>query len=184
MKAHGAGASTFSDWWAYKAEVKDAIPYNAALMHEQGIVVAINSDDAEMGARLNQEAGKIVKYGGVPAEEALKMVTLNPAKLLHLDDRMGSLKVGKDADFVVWNNEPLSIYARAEKTYIDGTCYFSLEEDEKARDAFAAERERIIQKMEAAKNGGASTRKPQPKTPYHFHCDSMDETSKGIFIKE
>ena len=184
MKAHGAGASTFSDWWAYKAEVKDAIPYNAALMHEQGIVVAINSDDAEMGARLNQEAGKIVKYGGVPAEEALKMVTLNPAKLLHLDDRMGSLKVGKDADFVVWNNEPLSIYARAEKTYIDGTCYFNLEEDEKARDAFAAERERIIQKMEDAKNGGASTRKPQPKTPYHFHCDSMDETSKGIFIKE
>jgi imidazolonepropionase-like amidohydrolase len=184
MKAHGAGASTFSDWWAYKAEVKDAIPYNAALMHEQGIVVAINSDDAEMGARLNQEAGKIVKYGDVPAEEALKMVTLNPAKLLHLDDRMGSLKVGKDADFVVWNNEPLSIYARAEKTYIDGTCYFSLEEDEKARGAFAAERERIIQKMEAAKNGGASTRKPQPKTPHHFHCDSMDETSKGIFIKE
>ncbi len=184
MKAHGAGASTFSDWWAYKAEVKDAIPYNAAIMYEQGIVVAINSDDAEMGARLNQEAGKIVKYGGVPAEEALKMVTLNPAKLLHLDNRMGSLKVGKDADFVIWNNEPLSIYARAEKTYIDGTCYFNLEEDEKAREAFAAERERIIQKMEAAKNGGASTRKPQPKTPHHFHCDSMDETSKGIFIKE
>jgi imidazolonepropionase-like amidohydrolase len=184
MKAHGAGASTFSDWWAYKAEVKDAIPYNAALMYEQGIVVAINSDDAEMGARLNQEAGKIVKYGNVPAEEALKMVTLNPAKLLHLDDRMGSLKVGKDADFVIWNNEPLSIYARAEKTYIDGTCYFSLEEDEKARDTFAAERERIIQKMEDAKNDGASTRKPQPKTPHHFHCNSMDETSKGIFIKE
>jgi hypothetical protein len=184
MKAHGAGASTFSDWWAYKAEVKDAIPYNAALMYEQGIVVAINSDDAEMGARLNQEAGKIVKYGDVPAEEALKMVTLNPAKLLHLDDRMGSLKVGKDADFVIWNNDPLSIYARAEKTYIDGACYFNLEDDEKARDAFTAERERIIQKMEAAKNDGASTRKPQPKTPHHFHCDSMDETSKGIFIKE
>ena len=184
MKAHGAGASTFSDWWAYKAEVKDAIPYNAALMYEQGIVVAINSDDAEMGARLNQEAGKIVKYGDVPAEEALKMVTLNPAKLLHLDDRMGSLKVGKDADFVIWNNDPLSIYARAEKTYIDGACYFNLEDDEKARDAFTAERERIIQKMEAAKNEGASTRKPQPKTPHHFHCDSMDETSKGIFIKE
>ncbi|MFN4885084.1 MAG: amidohydrolase family protein [Bacteroidota bacterium] len=184
MKAHGAGASTFSDWWAYKAEVKDAIPYNAAVMYEQGITVAINSDDAEMGARLNQEAGKIVKYGSVPEEEALKMVTLNPAKLLHLDDRMGSLKVGKDADFVVWNNEPLSIYARAEKTYIDGACYFNLEDDEKARVAFASERERIIQKMEEAKNGGASTRKPQPKNPFHFHCDSMDETSKGIFIKE
>ena len=184
MKAHGAGASTFSDWWAYKAEVKDAIPYNAAVMYEQGITVAINSDDAEMGARLNQEAGKIVKYGSVPEEEALKMVTLNPAKLLHLDDRMGSLKVGKDADFVVWNNEPLSIYARAERTYIDGACYFNLEEDEKARIAFASERERIIQKMEEAKNGGASTRKPQPKNPFHFHCDSMDETSRGIFIKE
>ncbi|MFM7770312.1 MAG: amidohydrolase family protein, partial [Bacteroidota bacterium] len=184
MKAHGAGASTFSDWWAYKAEVKDAIPYNAALMYEQGIVVAINSDDAEMGARLNQEAAKASKYGGVPKEEALKMVTLNPAKLLHLDDRMGSLRVGKDADFVIWSEEPLSIYARAEKTYIDGICYFDLKRDSELRAAFNLEREILIQKMLDAKNGGSATRQPSRKPPHHFHCDSMDETSRGIFIKE
>jgi imidazolonepropionase-like amidohydrolase len=184
MKAHGAGASTFSDWWAYKAEVKDAIPYNAAILWEQGITVAINSDDAEMGARLNQEAAKTCKYGGVPKEEALKMVTLNPAKLLHLDDRMGSLKIGKDADFVVWSEEPLSIYARAEKTYIDGVCYFDLNRDSELRASFNLERELLIQKMIDAKNGGSATRQPSRKPPHHFHCDSMDETSRGIFIKE
>ncbi|NBW60060.1 MAG: amidohydrolase, partial [Crocinitomicaceae bacterium] len=101
MKKHGAGGSTFSDWWAYKFEVNDAIPYNAKLMQDQGLVVAINSDDAEMGRRLNQEAAKSVKYGGMSEEEAWKMVTLNPAKLLHLDDRMGSVKIGKDADLVL-----------------------------------------------------------------------------------
>ena len=97
MKKHGAGGSTFSDWWAYKFEVNDAIPYNGAIMHKQGITVAFNSDDAEMGRRLNQEAAKAVKYGGVSEEEAWKFVTLNPAKLLHLDDKLGSVKVGKDA---------------------------------------------------------------------------------------
>ena len=95
MKAHGVGASTFSDWWAYKFEVKDAIPYNPVLMHNQGVVTAINSDDAEMGRRLNQEAAKSVKYGGMSQEDAWKMVTLNPAKLLHLDKEMGSIKVGE-----------------------------------------------------------------------------------------
>ena len=91
MKKHGAGASSFSDWWAYKFEVYDAIPYNGAILHEQGIVTAYNSDDAEMARRLNQEAAKAVKYGNVPEEEALKFVTLNPAKLLHIDDRVGSI---------------------------------------------------------------------------------------------
>ncbi|HVK97058.1 MAG TPA: amidohydrolase family protein, partial [Flavisolibacter sp.] len=109
MKAHGANASTFSDWWAYKMEVQDAIPYNAAIMHKVGLNVAINSDDAEMARRLNQEAAKIVKYGGVTEEEALKMVTLNPAKMLHVADKVGSLKAGKDADVVVWSDHPLSI---------------------------------------------------------------------------
>ena len=95
MREHGVGGSTFSDRWAYKYEVNDAIPHNASLMHENGVIVAINSDDAEMGRRLNQEAAKGVKYGGMTEEDAWKMVTLNPAKLLHLDHRMGSIKVGK-----------------------------------------------------------------------------------------
>ena len=112
MAKHGAGGSTFSDWWAYKYEVNDAIPHNAKLMADQGVVVAINSDDAEMGRRLNQEAAKCVKYGGMSQEEALKTVTLNPAKLLHIDDKVGSLKVGKDADVVIWSDNPLSIYAQ------------------------------------------------------------------------
>jgi imidazolonepropionase-like amidohydrolase len=120
MKAHGVGASTFSDWWAYKFEVNDAIPHNGAIMHNQGVVVAYNSDDAEMSRRLNQEAAKAVKYGAISEEEAWKFVTLNPAKLLHIDDKVGSIKVGKDADLVLWNDNPLSIYAKAEQTLIEG----------------------------------------------------------------
>jgi imidazolonepropionase-like amidohydrolase len=112
MAKRGIGGSTFADWWAYKMEVKEAIPYNAALMYHEGVTVAINSDDAEMARRLNQEAAKTVEYGGVPEEEAWKMVTLNPAKLLHVDHRMGSIKAGKDADLVLWNAHPLSVYAR------------------------------------------------------------------------
>ena len=118
MKNHGAAGSTFSDWWAYKYEVNDAIPYNGAIMHHEGVLTAFNSDDAEMGRRLNQEAAKAIKYGGVSEEEALKFVTLNPAKMLHLDDRMGSIKIGKDACIVLWNDHPLSVYATVSKTII------------------------------------------------------------------
>lgn len=175
MKAHGVGGSTFSDWWAYKNEVKDAIPYNAAIMHRMGIVVAINSDDAEMGRRLNQEAAKVVKYGGVSEEEALKMVTLNPAKLLHLDKRMGSIRVGKDADVVIWSDHPLSIYARAEKTFVDGRLMFDIEEDEKLRAYVAGERARLLQKMVEAKQSGAATQRPQRREPNLFHCEDLEE---------
>ena len=140
MKAHGANASTFSDWWAYKMEVQDAIPYNAAIMHRVGLNVAINSDDAEMARRLNQEAAKIVKYGGVSEEEALEMVTLNPAKMLHVEDSVGSLKVGKDGDVVVWSDNPLSIYAKALYTIVDGTIYFDREKDEQLQKLVDAER--------------------------------------------
>src|SRR5690606_19627560 len=98
-----ANASTFSDWWAYKLEVQDAIPYNPGIMHKVGLNVAINSDDAEMARRLNQEAAKSVKYSGISEEDALKMVTLNPAIMLHIDAQVGSLKPGKDADLVVWS---------------------------------------------------------------------------------
>lgn len=144
MAAHGAGGSTFADWWAYKWEVRYAIPYNAALMQQAGVTVAINSDDAEMSRRLNQEAAKTIKYGDVSEIDALKMVTLNPAKLLHLDHRMGSIVPGKDADLVLWTDHPLSVYALADTTWVDGTAYYSRSEDELLRQAIASERARII----------------------------------------
>jgi imidazolonepropionase-like amidohydrolase len=175
MKEHGAGGSTFSDWWAYKYEVNDAIPYNGAIMHEQGVITAYNSDDAEMGRRLNQEAAKAVKYGGVSEEEALKFVTLNPAKLLHLDHRMGSIKVGKDADVVLWSDNPLSIYAKVEKTIIDGAIYFDIEKDEERQKANQTEKARIVEKMIAAKKGGAKTRPAASKKPKLYHCDTVGE---------
>jgi imidazolonepropionase-like amidohydrolase len=183
MKAHGAGASSFSDWWAYKYEVKDAIPHNGALLHEQGITVAFNSDDAEMARRLNQEAAKAVKYGGVKEEEALKFVTLNPAKLLRIDKRTGSLAAGKDADVVIWTDHPLSIYAKAEKTFVDGICYFDAERDTALRSEINKERARIIQKMLNAKGAGEPVRTPGFKDKKHFHCDTLDQTSQGISFK-
>lgn len=175
MREHGVGGSTFSDWWAYKYEVNDAIPYNAALMHEQGVVVAINSDDAEMGRRLNQEAAKGVKYGGMSEEDAWKMVTLNPAKLLHLDDRMGSLKVGKDADIVVWSDNPLSINSIVEQTIIDGMILFDKERDAEMRQANQAEKARIISKMLDDNNSGGKKRPFIKINKGHWHCDTMGE---------
>ncbi len=173
MKAHGVSASTFADWWAYKMEVQDAIPYNAALMHKVGVNVCINSDDAEMARRLNQEAGKVVKYGGVSEEDALKMVTLNPARALHLDGRMGSIKVGKDADLVLWTDHPLSVYAKPEKTIIEGAVYFDVELDAKLREGMKADRLRIVNKMMNAKNGGAAAQSAQPKPSTDFHCETI-----------
>lgn len=153
MAAHGAGGSTFSDWWGYKWEAYNAIPYNAALMHQAGVVTAINSDDAEMSRRLNQEAAKVIKYGGISEVEALKMVTLNPAKLLHLDDRMGSILVGKDADLVLWSDHPLSVYAIVETTWVDGIPYFDRDEDAMLRENIASERARLIAKILNSKSG-------------------------------
>tara|TARA_B110000008_G_scaffold202162_1_gene200833 strand:+ start:58 stop:2355 length:2298 start_codon:yes stop_codon:yes gene_type:complete len=144
MALHGAGGSTFSDWWGYKWEVRYAIPYNAALMQQAGVVVALNSDDAEMSRRLNQEAAKAVKYGDVSEIDALKMVTLNPAILLHLDDRMGSIRVGKDADLVLWSDHPLSVYAVAETTWIEGIPYYDRRDDQQLRREIEDERARII----------------------------------------
>lgn len=175
MKKHGAGGSSFSDWWAYKFEVNDAIPYNGAIMHKQGIVVAFNSDDAEMGRRLNQEAAKAVKYGGVSEEEALKFVTLNPAKLLHLDHRIGSIKVGKDADLVLWSDNPLSVYAKVEKTIIEGVVYFDAVNDVAMQNANRKEKARIIDKMIAAKKNGEETQSPENKKPKLYHCDTVGE---------
>jgi len=172
MKEHGVGGSTFSDWWAYKYEVNDAIPYNAAIMHKQGVTVAINSDDAEMSRRLNQEAAKTMKYGGLTAQEAWRMVTINPAKLLHIADRTGSIKVGKDADIVVWSHNPLSIYSKAEKTIVNGTIYFDIEKDIQKRKEIKAERAKLIQMMLTEKLGGAKTQEPTIKEHKLFHCDT------------
>ena len=174
MAAHGVGGSTFSDWWAYKYEVNDAIPYNAAIMHNAGVTVAINSDDAEMSRRLNQEAAKSVKYGGISEEDAFKFVTLNPAKLLHLDDRVGSLKVGKDADVVLWTDHPLSIYAKAEKTIIEGVTYFDLEKDKQMREAIKKEKSQLINLMLQDKNKGLKTQPVKKKEKVLLNCDSMD----------
>ncbi|MET3127003.1 imidazolonepropionase-like amidohydrolase [Arcicella rosea] len=178
MKEHGANASTFSDWWAYKMEVKEAIPFNAALMTKVGVNTSINSDDAEMARRLNQEAAKTVMYGGMTEEQAWKMVTLNPAKMLHLDNRLGSIKVGKDADVVLWNNNPLSVYAKPEKVIIDGATYFDLEKDKELRLKIAAERNRITQKMLNAKAGGAATVKPEVRRPRLFVCNSEGDLTE------
>jgi len=175
MKKHGVGGSTFSDWWAYKFEVNEAIPYNAAIMYKGGVVTALNSDDAEMGRRLNQEAAKIVKYGGVSEEDAWKMVTLNPAKLLHVDNRMGSLKTGKDADIVIWSDSPLSIKAKVEKTFIDGVLFYDKDVNLELYKRDQQERKRIINLMVEAKNGGAKTQKPTIKKHKHYHCDTVGE---------
>ena len=135
IAAHGAGASTFSDWWAYKVEAEDAIPYNAALMTRKGVLVSVNSDSAELARRLNTEAAKSMKWGDLTEDEALALVTINPAKQLRIDARVGSLEPGKDADVVVWNHHPLSSYAIADRVYIDGTLYYDrIAEDKRLTD--------------------------------------------------
>lgn len=173
MAKHGVAASTFSDWWNYKWEVRYAIPYNATIMHNEGVLTAINSDDANSGRRLNQEAAKSVKYGGMSEEDAWKMVSLNPAKMLHLDDRMGSVKIGKDADLVLWTDHPLSIYARADKTVVDGTIYFDIAEDKARRLTLQKERARLIQKMVGVKKGGGPMQRRGSSELIEIHCDDV-----------
>jgi imidazolonepropionase-like amidohydrolase len=166
MKANGVmGASTFSDWWAYKMEVQDAIAYNPAIMQKVGLTVAINSDDAEMARRLNQEAAKSVKYGDVSEIEALKMATINPAIMLHVADRVGSIKVGKDADVVLWSDNPLSIYAKSLYTIVDGTIYFDREKDTEKRKEIFAERNRLIQKLLGEKRTPGASGRMMPARP-------------------
>lgn len=159
---HGAGASSFSDWWAYKFEVYDAIPYNGQVLHQAGVLVSFNSDDAEMARRLNLEAAKAVKYGGVPEVEAMKFVTLNPAKQLGIADRVGSIEPGKDADLVVWSGSPLSTMSRVNETWIDGRRYFSRDDDQKLRRRDAERRSTLIQKILA---GGAAVADEKDKQP-------------------
>jgi imidazolonepropionase-like amidohydrolase len=140
----GTAASVFADWWDYKYEVYEGNTYNAPLLIKHGVLTCINSDDDEMGRRLNQEAAKVVKYGGITETEALKLITLNPARILHLDDRMGSIKTGKDADLVLWTGNPLSIYSHPVKTMVDGTFYFDEDTDRQMKEQIGSERNRII----------------------------------------
>ncbi len=148
---HGAGASTFSDWWAYKVEAYDAIPHNAALMTERGILVSINSDSAEEARHLNQEAAKTVKWGGMTEEQALAMITINPAIQLGIDEWVGSLEVGKDADLAIFDKHPLSTYAVNQMTVLDGELVFSIEKDAAMREAMAAERAELEERLKAGK---------------------------------
>ncbi|QQS08362.1 MAG: amidohydrolase [Phycisphaerales bacterium] len=182
VRDYSGGGSAFADWWAYKLEVQDAIPQAGAIMHEQGVVVSFNSDSDEMARRMNLEAAKANKYGGVPPVEALKFVTLNPAKQLKIDSRVGSLEVGKDADVVVWSGPPLSTMSRVERTFVDGRLLFSLEQDTAAREAQKVERQRLIQKVltiDAKKPKKPRDRNEKPDRPQHpeFKPGGTNETS-------
>ena len=159
IAAAGAGASTFSDWWAYKVEAYDAIPYNAALMTKHGVIVSINSDDAEEATHLNQEAAKSIKFGGLTHDEALKLVTINPAIQLGIDKRVGSIEVGKDADLVIYNQDPMSAYAVVQKTLVDGRVLFDRDRDIAGRGALEKEKKDLLAKEKAA------AKKPDEKKP-------------------
>jgi imidazolonepropionase-like amidohydrolase len=177
----GAGGSSFSDWWGYKFEVFDAIPYNGALMTWGGVNVSFNSDSDELARRLNTEAAKAVKYGGIDPIEALKFVTLNPAKQLKIDDRVGSLEPGKDADFVIWNGSPLSTMARPDQTWIDGRRYFDRDEDKQLRATAATERSALLQKALAerqkalTRGGGGGDGPPPDSSGILAYVDHHDE---------
>jgi imidazolonepropionase-like amidohydrolase len=162
IAAHGAGASTFSDWWGYKVEAEDAIPHNAALMVKKGVLVSVNSDSAEHARRLNTEAAKAMHWGGLSEDEALALVTINPAKQLRLETRIGSLEVGKDADFVIWNRHPLSSYAIVERTYIDGIAYYDRAAEERKLTELQKEKTTLLA---AEKTERRSPTTDQPQTP-------------------
>jgi imidazolonepropionase-like amidohydrolase len=162
IAAHGAGASTFSDWWAYKVEAYDAIPYNAAIMVKKGVLVSLNSDDAELMRHLNTEAAKTMKYGGLSETEALALVTINPAKQLGVDQRVGSIEPGKDADLVIYDKHPLSNYAKVQKVLIDGNVYFDRDNDVSERAAREVRKKVPLDKQkEQQKKSGASPRRTQ-----------------------
>ncbi len=162
IRAHGAGASTFSDWWGYKMEAVDAIPYNAAIMLRRGVLVSINSDDAEQMRHLNIEAAKTMKYGGLTEDEALSLITINPAKQLMIDKRVGSIEVGKDADLSIYDGHPLSAMSKVDKVLIDGEVYFDREKDLDQRPILESRKKTLIQKAaeEQRRSMPAATRRP------------------------
>ncbi|MFL6209961.1 MAG: amidohydrolase [Pyrinomonadaceae bacterium] len=173
IAAHGAGASPFADNWGYKLEAYDAIPYNTAIMTRAGVIVSVNSDSDERARRLNIEAAKVMKYGGLTEEEALRTVTLNPAIQLGIDKKVGSIDVGKDADIVIWTAHPFSVYARVEQTYIDGDVFFDRQQDLARRADLQREREQL-EKAEANQppaQGAQPPGAPRGRRPGHAHDD-------------
>ena len=182
IAASGAGGSTFSDWWAYKMEAFDAIPYNAALMTERGVVVSVNSDDAQEARQLNQEAAKSMKYGGLSANDALKLVTLNPAIQLGIDNRVGSIDVGKDADLAIYNHDPLSVYAVVQKTLIDGQVYFDRQKDIAGRAELATEKQSLLDKEKKAEEGKKPAAKPETK-PEQKKKKPKAENADGAVVR-
>ncbi|MFN2239770.1 MAG: amidohydrolase family protein [Thermoanaerobaculia bacterium] len=166
MAAHGAGGSTFIDWWGFKMEAYDAIPYNVALMARNGVLTSVNSDSDELGRRLNQDAAKAMKYGGLTEDEALRLATINPAIQLGLDHRMGSIEAGKDADLVIWTGHPLSTYSRVETTFIEGDIYFDRQHDQARRIELAAEKQKLLDReKERAEREKAAAGKTEKVTP-------------------
>ena len=179
MARHGASASSFSDWWAYKFEVFDAIPGNTCLMMDKGVNVSVNSDSGDLIRRLNTEAAKSINYCDMDPLEAIKMVTINPAKQLKIDEFTGSLAEDKDADFVIWNGNPLSIYSKVEQTWIEGRRYFDRQQDEANRQAIAMEKSELIQKIlsDSGDSHGAHSATAHQHSHYLlkdntvWHCD-------------
>jgi imidazolonepropionase-like amidohydrolase len=165
IAAHGAGASTFSDWWGYKIEADDAIPYNAALMARKGVLVSINSDSAEHARRLNTEAAKSMHWGDLNEDEALALVTINPARQLRIDNRVGSLEAGKDADFVIWNHHPLSSYAIVERAYIDGTLYYDRLDDQQRLTEREKEKTQLLASEKGERRSPTSNEPEPPRNP-------------------
>src|ERR1700758_3933109 len=181
IAAAGTGASTFSDWWAYKVEAYDAIPYNAAIMTRRGVVVSINSDDAEEATHLNQEAAKSMKFGGLSHDEALKLVTLNPAIQLGIDKRVGAIDVGKDADLAIYNHDPLSVYAVVQKTLIDGRVYFDREKEIAGRAALEKEKKDLLEKAKKKQEEEKKSeeKKTEEKKPEDKPKPPQDDAGQG-----
>jgi imidazolonepropionase-like amidohydrolase len=159
IAAHGAGAGTFIDWWGYKAEAYDATPYNVALLTRNGVLTSVNSDSDELARHLNHDAAKAMKYGGLTEEEALRTCTINPARQLRLDHRIGSIEVGKDADLAIWSAHPLSTYARVETTFIEGEVYFDRQQDLERREVLRREKEERLKKEEKTEDKKEETKK-------------------------
>jgi imidazolonepropionase-like amidohydrolase len=182
IAAHGAGASTFADWWGYKIEAIDAIPYNAALMTRKGVVASINSDDAELARHLNTEAAKSIKWGGLSDDEALALVTINPAKQLRIDNRVGSLEVGKDADVVIWNHHPLSTYAIVDRVYIDGQKYYDRQDDEKRIVELVKEKEALVNAERGERRGPTTTEATTPRD--NRGSGGPSDSSDGLALRQ
>ena len=154
IQERGTGASTFADWWAYKIEANDAIPYNAAILVKKGVLTSLNSDDAELMRHLDKEAAKTVKYGGLTETEALSLITINPAKQLMIDKKVGSLEVGKDADVLLYDGHPLSNFSKVTKVWIDGHEYFDMDQDVQDRPKKEAEKKALVTKAAAEQRLG------------------------------